>query len=201
MADSHINSNLSTVSTWLLTNRSEILSAVNTNLTKMANVTLFAQSLWPDSANGATVTAPNATGMTSGPMTWIGLDFPAVTKSGGVNATGNFVLPGNYNAGTFTVTFYWTTPGSEDTGTVVWDARLLCKQDAGAMNAGWGTNQSVSDTGQGASLVHVSSATGAITAAGTPTAGAMCWIQTRRLGGTVAGSASLLAERIAFGIQ
>ena len=176
------------------------LSAVNTNLSEMANITVYAQSMWPDnSQSNATITAPNNTATTIGPLTWVGLDFQNTTTIGsGVNATGSFILPGNFAPGTVTATYYWagTTPG-----TVIWDSRILCLQEAGVMNQPWGTNQSVSDTWTATNVMHTSSATPAITAGGTPTAGAFCWIQTRRLGGTISGVATLFAERIAYGIQ
>jgi len=167
------------------TDKAILFSGVNTNLT----VKIYAQSMWPD-GNGATVTAPNLT--PNGP-TIVGLDFPTVTKSDGINATGNFIWPKNFGTGTVTAVFYGTAPLG-NSGTVILDMRGVCLANASSPSQGWGTNQSVSVTISSGQF-WVTAATPAITFGGSPGSGVECWAQTRRLGGT-AGTVTLTAEEI-----
>jgi len=164
----------------------------------MGNFTVMAQSMIPDNAGGATVMAPNSTGMTIGPMTYIHLDFPSGSIA---NASFAYVMPGNYDGGTITVTPYWYADATS--GTVIWSIRGFCEADGGAMNAPWGTAQTSTDTATAAQTVHIGPATAAITLGGTPANGNLCWFQVQRpaSGGTMESTAHLLAVRISYGLS
>jgi hypothetical protein len=78
-------------------------------------------------------------------------------------------LPNNWTAGTITVTFYWSAGSSS--GDVVWRAAARALADDDALDTARGTAQSVTDTLLAVGDMHISSATSAITVAGSPTSG------------------------------
>ena len=75
----------------------------------------------------------------------------------------------DYNGGTVTAIFYWTTTVA--TGNVVWGIAGRAFNDGDVFDQAVGTPQTVTDGSLGAGDVMISSATSAITLAGTPSAG------------------------------
>jgi hypothetical protein len=78
------------------------------------------------------------------------------------------VMPSNYNNSTLTARFYWTA--SSGSGGVAWGISGRAYGDDDALDAASGTRVVVTDTFITANDVHVTSATGAVTIAGTPAA-------------------------------
>jgi hypothetical protein len=78
------------------------------------------------------------------------------------------VMPSNYNNSTLTARFYWTA-ASGSSG-VAWGISGRAYGDDDALNQASGTRVVVTDTLITANDVHVTSATGAVTIAGTPAA-------------------------------
>ena len=98
-------------------------------------------------------------------------------------------MPRNYNNGTITATFYWTSTGSGD---VVWGISGRAFSNDDALAQAFGTVVEVTDTLTAASDVCVSSATGAITLAGSPADSDMWQCQIDRVVG--AGGDDLNAD-------
>lgn len=96
------------------------------------------------------------------------LDFDATTKE---YAVWNVVMPDNYDGGTVTARFLWTTTSSTTSHTVVWGlaGRVFGNDDA--IDQAFGTAQEVSDDVLAAGDVHITAATSAITLGGTPAGG------------------------------
>jgi hypothetical protein len=78
------------------------------------------------------------------------------------------VMPSNYNNSTVTARFYWTAAAGS--GGVAWGLGGRAYGDDDALDQASGTRQVVTDTLITADDVHVTSATSAITIAGTPAA-------------------------------
>ena len=98
-------------------------------------------------------------------------------------------MPRNYNNGTITATFYWTSTGSGD---VVWGISGRAFSNDDALAQAFGTVVEVTDTLTAASDVCVSSETAAITLAGSPADADMWQCQIDRVVG--AGGDDLNAD-------
>lgn len=79
------------------------------------------------------------------------------------------VLPTGYGGGTVTAKFHWTT--ATGSGDVIWGIRARAFADGDDIAQAWGTAQEVTDTRQGDKKVQITSATSALTIAGSPAAG------------------------------
>jgi hypothetical protein len=77
-------------------------------------------------------------------------------------------MPSDYNGGTITAVFYWTT--TVGTGSVVWGIAGRAYAAGELLDQAFGTAQSVTDASTGANDVEISAATAAITLGGTPAA-------------------------------
>jgi len=110
------------------------------------------------------------------------------------------ILPNNYNNSTITGRFYWTS--STGTGAVVWGLQGRAYADAVSLDQAFGTAQTVTDTLITTNSMHVTSATSAITIAGTPAANQPILFQIYRDaaagGDTLAVDARLLGIEIVF---
>lgn len=83
----------------------------------------------------------------------------------------SFPFPKRWNEGTITAKFHYTVSSAVGT-TVKWDLQAVSVADNEAVASSWGTIQSVTDTFHGtANRLAITSATSAITVAGTPAAG------------------------------
>lgn len=88
------------------------------------------------------------------------------------------VMPSNWNAGTVTAKFHWTA--ASGSGSVVWGLSGRSYADNNALDQATGTAQTVTDTLLTAVYEHITSATSAITLAGSPAAGQMVIFQLYR---------------------
>lgn len=87
-------------------------------------------------------------------------------------------MPNHWNAGTITAKFVWTAASGSGTVTFGLQARALADDDA--LDQVMGTAQTATDTLITAEDVHISTATGAITIAGTPAPGQLIVFQVYR---------------------
>ena len=106
-------------------------------------------------------------------------------------------MPSSWDEGTITVRFNWT---ATTTGDVVWGAQGVAIGDDDAVDAAFGTAQTVTDSVTLANDLMRTSATSAITIAGTPAAGDTVVIQIYRDanagGDTLAADAKLLSVEV-----
>jgi hypothetical protein len=110
------------------------------------------------------------------------------------------ILPSNYNNSTITGRFYWTS--STGSGSVVWGLQGRAYADADSLDQAFGTAQTVTDTLITTNSMHITSATSAITIAGTPAANRPILFQIYRDaaagGDTLASDARFLGVEILF---
>lgn len=125
------------------------------------------------------------------------LEFDPITSE---QADCVVILPNNWSFGTISARFYWTA--ASGSGGVVFQLAGLAYGDNVALDTAIGTPQSVADTLLTANNMHVSSATAAITIAGTPAANKPVQFQVRRLpadpSDTLAVDARLIGVEILF---
>lgn len=99
--------------------------------------------------------------------------------------------PNAYNDGTVTIRFHWTA--ASGTGTVTWSCSARALPDDAAMDQALGTAVAVTDTLIAVNDMHLTSATGAITIAGTPAGSNPIYFQiTRDVADTLGADARLL---------
>jgi hypothetical protein len=159
---------------------------------------LSAAGMWPSATNGAAANVKSETA-TNKQNVYL-LDFAdGATK---LFAEGNIGMPSDWDGGTVTATFYWLTNGT-GTGGVVWGCAGRSYGDAETLDQAWGTEQTVTDNGVAtANQVLKSSATGAITLAGTPAASELVLFRVSRDptngSDTLAQTARLLGVMIAY---
>jgi len=106
----------------------------------------------------------------------INLDYLAFDAATSEGAQVAFAWPSGF--ATFTATFHWTA--ASGSGGVRWQASATCYADDAALDAAQGTAQTVSDTLLAANDAHKTSATSAITPAGTVSAGNLCVVEIER---------------------
>jgi hypothetical protein len=110
------------------------------------------------------------------------------------------ILPNNYNNSTITGRFYWTS--STGSGSVVWGLQGCAYADGDSLDQAFGTAQTATDTLIATNSMHVTSATSAITIAGTPAANRPILFQIYRDasagGDTLASDARFLGVEILF---
>ena len=132
---------------------------------------------------------------------WV-LDFDATTKE---YAFWNVVMPDNYDGGTITARFIWTTTSSTTTHTVVWGLQARAFGNDDAIDQAFGTTQEVSDDVLAAADVHITAATSAITIGGTPAGGKMVVFRAYRDPANASDDlnvdARLIAIQIEYGIN
>jgi hypothetical protein len=109
-------------------------------------------------------------------------------------------MPSDYDGGTVTGVFYWTAAGGGAAETVEWNLQGRAYGNDEALDQAWGTAQAVSDTWIADGDVHISSATSAVTLAGTPAAGELAQFRVHRdvSDDDLSCDARLLAVRLTF---
>jgi len=160
--------------------------------------------IWiPSSAMWASTTS-GATGLTQRELvtndidiqTW---DFTSTTTDEYTQFI--WTIPKEWNAGTITAEFFWTATGGA-AGNVVWGIQAVAFANDNPMDVAWGTIQEVTDAWIANDDLHISSATSAMTIAGTPVAGEQVHFRVVRSGSdvldTFATTAGLLGIRINY---
>ncbi|MEI8293031.1 MAG: hypothetical protein WCG66_03770 [bacterium] len=110
------------------------------------------------------------------------------------------ILPNNYNLSTVTARFYWTA--STGSGAVIWGLQGRAYADDDTLDTAFGTAQTVADTLLATNDMHITSATSAITIAGSPAANRPVLFQIYRdaaaAGDTFGADARFLGVEILF---
>ena len=130
-------------------------------------------SMWTQGTNGATLLGTKD----------FGEDKPSYTVAEFSDSTEqhcqfSIAMPRNFNNGTVTAQFFWT--GTGGSGDVVWSLAGVAVSDNDSIDASFGTEQTVTDTYHANDDLMVSSATSAITIAGTPADSDTIWFQISR---------------------
>lgn len=89
-------------------------------------------------------------------------------------------MPKSWNEGTITAEFLWSHPSTTTNFDVVWGIQGLAVGNDDALDAAFGTAQTVTDTGGTTDDLYITAATSAVTIAGTPAAGDMVIFQVYR---------------------
>jgi hypothetical protein len=156
---------------------------------------LSAVAMWPRVTGGCASLAQ--TEMTTSLFNVQSLDFDQTTQE---FAQMQFVMPRNWNNGTITATVYWTAESGS--GGVVWAISGGAYSNDDALTVALGTAQTTSDTFIAANDLHVTSATSAITFAGTPADSDFLAVQISRNpadgSDTLNADAKLLGVRITY---
>lgn len=105
-------------------------------------------------------------------------------------------MPKSWNEGTVTANFYWT---ATTTGNVVWGIQGVAISDDDALDAAFGTAQTVTDSVTAANDLMISSETSAVTIAGTPATSDLVVFQVYRDADN--GSDTLAADAKLLGIK
>lgn len=114
----------------------------------------------------------------------------------------SIAMPKSWDEGTVTCQFIWT---ATNTGNAVWGAQAQYQRDDDALDAAWGTAQTVTDSVTAANDRMISAFTSAITPAGTGGSECSLLLQFYRDaaagGDTLTGDAKLIAVRIKYTIN
>lgn len=151
---------------------------------------------WPSKTSGAG--GPTRVQYTTNKQNVYLLDFDSGSDE---YAEWTLVMPTDWNAGTVTAIFYWLA-NSSSTNSVVWALQGRSYGDGEAIDAAWGTAQTVTDANTGTNQINISAATSAITLAGTPAASELVQFRAYRDADNgsdnLAVDARLLAVRVMF---
>jgi hypothetical protein len=90
-------------------------------------------------------------------------------------------MPKSWNEGTITAAFTWSHAATTTNFGVVWALEAVALSDGDAGDTAFGTAQQVADTGGTTNTIYVTSATAAITIAGTPAAEDWVVFQVKRV--------------------
>ena len=92
----------------------------------------------------------------------------------------SIAFPKSWNEGTVTAQFMWAHQATTTNFDVVWALQGLAISNDDAIGASYGAAQSVTDTGGTTNDLYVTAETSAITIAGTPTVGDLCYFRVFR---------------------
>jgi hypothetical protein len=154
--------------------------------------------MWPSTTNGAATNA-KVESATNKQNVYV-LDFAdGATK---LLAEATVAMPSDWDGGTVTAQFYWLTNGTSTNG-VLWGCQGRSYGDSETLDQAFGTEVTVVDNGTAtANQVLISSATAAITLAGTPAAGELVQFRVSRDptsgSDTLAQTARLLGVMVAY---
>jgi hypothetical protein len=149
--------------------------------------------MWPSTTSGAA--ANTKVEYTTNDQDLYHLDFDQTNQE---FAQATVVMPSDWNGGTVTATFYWTATGTS-TNSVVWECQGRSYGDLETIDQSWGTPQEIADAHSAtANQVQITSATPAITLAGTPAAGEL--VQFRVARDPANGSDTLAADARLIGV-
>lgn len=111
-------------------------------------------------------------------------------------------FPKSWDEGTVTAVFYWSHAATATNFGVVWNLQGVAQSDDDAIAVAYGTAQQIADTGGTTDDLYVTSATPAITIAGTPAVGDLVNFRLSRVTGdasdTMAIDARLMGIKLLF---
>jgi hypothetical protein len=118
----------------------------------------------------------------------------ALTYDPAVNQYGQFAvqMPKNWNEGSVTAVFDWSQPAGS--GGVVWGLQGLARSDGDALEAGWSTAVTITDTGGSADTLYRSPETAALSLAGIPVENDLALFQIYRDAANVADTLGVVAR-------
>jgi len=162
------------------------------------SIILSAAGGWPTTTGGCA--SPAKVESTTNKQNYYVLDFDQSTDE---NAEWTLVMPDSYDGGTITAIFYWTA--ATGSGNVIWAIKGRSYADDEAIDQAYGTAVGVTDGLITTGDVHVSSATSAVTLAGTPAGGELIQIRIYRkasdTGDTLNADARLIAVKIEYKVS
>lgn len=157
-----------------------VTSSIQTQLNAKASaagthtIWLPAGSFIPTTTNGAAYASQE---LATNDVMVSGYDFSASTDQKVQTMIG---MPKSWNEGTVTAQILWKDAATAGTGDVIWGVRALSVGNDDAMDAAFGTAQTVTDTFIASGDLHITSTTAAITAAGSPAEGDLLIIEVYR---------------------
>jgi hypothetical protein len=161
-----------------------------------AEILLTAAGGWPSTTSGCAANAKTEYGTNDADLYTLDFDADA-------NEYAQWTIPAmpsDWDAGTLTATFIWTA--ASGTGDVIWALQGRAYANDDAIDAAWGTAQTATDTLIATGDIHVTSATSAITLAGSPAAGQLVQLRVYRDadagGDTLAADARLLGVKLVY---
>lgn len=161
------------------------------------SIVLTAAGGWPSTSFGSA--ANSKVEYTTNDQDIYHLDFDQTSDE---NAQWTVVMPDSYDGGTITASMYWTA-NSTSTNSVVWAIQARAYADGDALDASWGTAQTITDAnGSSANTLRISGSTSAVTIAGTPAGGQVVQIRVFRdadnASDNLAADARLIAVKIEY---
>ena len=159
------------------------------------------QTLWipagamrPSTTGGCAAAATIAT--TANQPDVQSLDFDTTTQEYAQFAV---AFPKQWDKGTVTAQFFWSHAATTTNFGVVWSLQAVAESDGDAIAAPYGTAQQIADTGGTTNTQYVTSATPAITIAGTPLDGDLVHFRVSRVTGD--GSDTMAIDARLMGIK
>jgi hypothetical protein len=139
------------------------LSAYATTASQVGQQTIWlpAAAMTPTTTNGA------ATGSTELATNDVMVKYLAFDASTAEKAQVMVQMPKSWDEGTIIAQFVWTHPATDTNFGVVWGIKAVAFANDDAMDAAFGTEQEVADTGGTTSDCYITSETSAMTVAGT----------------------------------
>lgn len=135
--------------------------AITISMSGVQDLFISAAAMWPRTTNPCADLAK--TEIATSLFNIQSLDFDQTTQE---FAQFQIVLPRKWNNGTVTAVFYWTA--ASGSGDVQWGISGGAYSNDDALTVAFGTAQTVDDTLIATNDLHITSATSAITLAGTP---------------------------------
>lgn len=165
----------------------------------LSNDAIGKQSIWipaaamyPTQTAGCAALAGVDSGGSTGPDLYT-LDFDSSSEE---HAQFSIAMPSYWNEGTVTFKAYWTSE-TTDTDGVVWGLAGVALANDDSLNTAFGTEVVVADANIGtAKDVHITSESSAVTIAGSPAAGEICYFNVARVVGNGWDTASEDAKLI-----
>lgn len=134
-----------------------------------------AAAMRPSSTNGSS--SLNQLEIAAGQPDIVTLDFDASTEQ---YAQFSLAFRKGWNEGTVTAQFYWSHPSTTTNFGVVWGLQGVACSNDDAMGTSFGTAQEATDTGGTTNDIYASPETSAITVAGSPADGDVCFFRLYR---------------------
>jgi hypothetical protein len=165
-----------------------------------ANLTVKASEMYALATGGATETGVNETATNHIPI--ISMNYPPITTTKGVGATGFFIVPGDFSGTGFYTAYLWSAKSGLATHTINWTTAMSCECDDGATDTAWGTNITTTDSLITIGDMHISPWSTLITPGGTIGPGCGCYFMTNRTGsggsGDVQSAGELIGQRFGY---
>lgn len=150
------------------------LDALGSPSSQVHTIWLPAGSFIPTTTNGAAYASQE---LATNDVMVSGYDFSASTDQ---KVQTMIAMPKSWNESTVTAQVLWKDAATAGTGDVIWGVQALAVGNDDAMDAAFGTAQTVTDTFIASGDLHITSATSAITASGTPAENDLLIVQVYR---------------------